>query len=51
MLHLEANFWLMICIVFEGAAHPYKGNLIKIDGRVRKRELVADEEALKKDSI
>ena len=37
--------------VFEGELHPYKENLIRFDGRIRKKELEVKTEMLKKKSI
>jgi len=36
--------------VFEGAAHPYKRNLIKFDGGIRDEEPVGEEGAREKTS-
>ena len=38
-------------IVFEGHAHPYRENLIKFDGLIRKREPEVSTELLKRKSL
>ncbi len=38
-------------IVFEGELHPYKENLIRFDGRTRRKEPEVKTEILKKKSI
>ena len=45
--------WLTYgCIlVFEGAAHPYKDNLIKFDGRTGRKELQMKTKVLEQKSI
>lgn len=41
--------WMVL--VFEGEAHPYKENLIKFNGRIRRREPEVKTEVLKQRSI
>ena len=38
-------------IVFEGELHPYKENLLRFDGRIRRRDPEVKTEILKKKSI
>ena len=38
-------------IVFEGELHPYKENIIRFDGLIRKKEPEVKTEILKKKSI
>lgn len=37
----------MLGLVFEGAAHPYKQNLLKVDGRTR----ISESEMIKKEVL
>ena len=38
-------------VVFEGELHPYKENLIRFDGRIRRKDPEVKTEILKKKSI
>lgn len=38
-------------VVFEGEIHPYKENIIKFDGRIRRRDVDVKTGVLKQNSI
>ena len=45
------NLLIGMGTVFEGEAHPYKDNIIKFDGQIRKRDPDVKTEILKQKSI
>ena len=53
-MRCELDIWVLTFsrgIVFEGELHPYKQNIIRFDGRIRRKEPEVKTEILKKRSI